>query len=544
MGRGAIPLFTLMALAPFEPRFAFPLGPVSVTMLELVAAACVIGLLRRDAFAATRDTVIGALTVFCLVAIASAALSGDGAPDSLRFAMRFVAMTVFAAVVSRVDGVTARAGVVGVAAGALVAAALAILEGLRVREVDLVLGVFREQSFAVAGVRRATAGSEYPNLGAAMIAYGVLAVATLARERTALRSTLVAAMGLGLAFTHSRGSAVACVLALGVLALWTRGRAGLLDAVVMTGALATFVGTEEIARIRLGDERMGDAYRARYEVDAEVHARPGERVRVPVRLTNTGRRSWALVDRFNLSYHLLGTSARPLLDGPRSRLTRDISPGDSLTVDAEIAVPAREGRYLVLWDLVQENTTWFSGQGVAPGVTVLDVSATATSAEARSTVAPPSADEVAALVGELAWRPGRLDLWSIAARMWAAHPFFGVGPDNYRRTYGTWAGRDVFDTRVYANSLYLELAATLGTTGLAAFLAALAFAFARLRPRGAEDSAAVAFGLLAVVTLHGLVDYTLAFTGHYLVAGLAFGIAARSAPVADVTGSNARKDTE
>src|SRR5438309_1530292 len=72
-----------------------------------------------------------------------------------------------------------------------------------------------------AGVRRATAGSEYPNLGAACIAYGLLsAVAWAARRRwSATPGVLLAApFALGLLYTYSRGALVALAAALMVAA--------------------------------------------------------------------------------------------------------------------------------------------------------------------------------------------------------------------------------------------------------------------------------------------------------------------------------------
>ena len=137
---------------------------------------------------------------------------------------------------------------------------------------------------------------------------------------------------------------------------------------------------------------------------------------------------------------------------------------------------------------------------------------------------------IAAIPDTLAWRPSRLDLWTIAIRMWAENPFFGAGPDNYRWTYGTMAGKTVFDTRVFANNMFLEFAATLGALGLAAFAAAVAFALwngARLGE--ASDLIRVALVILVAMLVHGLGDYVLAFTGHYLVFGLVVGVLSRPA---------------
>ena len=143
----------------------------------------------------------------------------------------------------------------------------------------------------------------------------------------------------------------------------------------------------------------------------------------------------------------------------------------------------------------------------------------------------PEAEALAAIPDTLAWRPSRLELWRLAVRMWSANPFFGVGPDNYRWTYGALAGKAAFDTRVFSNNTFLEFAATLGTFGLAAFGAALGLALLNgWRHAGESGVALMALSILVAMTVHGLVDYVLAFTGHYLVFGFAMGAASLRPP--------------
>jgi len=88
------------------------------------------------------------------------------------------------------------------------------------------------------------------------------------------------------------------------------------------------------------------------------------------------------------------------------------------------------------------------------------------------------------------------------------------------------------DTRVFANNAFLETAATTGLLGLLSLVAALvaaAWASARAWRSPSPDRGALAATLLAVtvaIACHGLVDYVLAFTGHYLVLGIVVGAAA------------------
>jgi hypothetical protein len=414
----------------------------------------------------------------------------------------------------------------GLAISGSSAALLALFEGLGLKSLDAFLGVFREIPFNVAGVRRASAGSEYPNLGAAMIVYGLLAGVTLLRSRPWLRSVLVVLLTGGLAFTYSRGAWVAGLAGLAVAAWSERGRARLQPVALYLGVLGLFVAREEISQIRFGGENANDFYSATYDAARQFALDPGDRVLVPVTVRNVGRRPWRITDEIHLSYHLYQGAQRPLVDGPRTDLPHDVMPGESVTLDANLRAPKRPGEYLLMWDLVHEDTTWFSGQGVKPGVARLIVGAPSASAPAVA-----EADAVKAIPDTLGWRPSRLDLWKIAVRMWAENPFFGVGPDNFRWRYGTMAGKTAFDTRVFANNLYLEFAATLGTLGGAAFCASLGFALLngwRLAPR--SETALIALSILVAMSVHGLADYLLAFTGHYLVFGFAVGVLSRIAP--------------
>ena len=101
---------------------------------------------------------------------------------------------------------------------------------------------------------------------------------------------------------------------------------------------------------------------------------------------------------------------------------------------------------------------------------------------------------------------GRLDEWRVAARVVAHHPLFGVGPEGYRvdfaqrvdDAYEQAHGRDPLPDR--AHSALLDIAATTGLVGLAAYLA-LVGAVGRILVRavrtGSTTDAALAAGVLA-----------------------------------------------
>ncbi len=523
-------LVVLLLLAPFEPRFTVPAGFFRLSLLEAVALPCfaVFAFASRHRPWRVRSPALLALALMVGVALVSASLTSIDPARSLKFALRLGAMVAFAVLVSRLEGDDLRWGFCALTISGSFAAILAIAEGMGVRSLDVFLGVFREIPFNVAGIRRASAGSEYPNLGAAMILYALVAGTTLLRSRPWIRALFVAALTLGLAFTYSRGGWLAGFAAMVGLAWFERGRGRVTPALAYLAVLGLFVGREEISQIRFGGENANDFYAATYESPARHELRPSESAIVAVRVTNAGRRPWRKAEEIHLSYHLYEHATVPLVDGPRTDLPRDVPPGDSVTLEAILRAPAKPGEYLLMWDMVHEETTWFSGQGVKPGTARLSVGE-------RSGVSAPSplpseTEAFAALPDTLAWRPSRLDLWTIAIRMWAENPFFGAGPDNYRWTYGTMAGKAAFDTRVFANNMFLEFAATLGALGLAAFGVAVGFAlWTGARLAETSEAARIALLILGAMLIHGFADYVLAFTGHYLVFGLVVGVLSRPA---------------
>lgn len=524
-GPALVGVFLLLLVLPFEPRFTVPLGSLHLSLIEAVALPCflILALALRPILPLRLPASLLALGLMVCVSLISASLAVPEPGRAFKFALRLAAMTGFALLTARLSDVQARWGFRALAISGSAAALLALLEGLGVRSLDLFLGVFRESPFNVAGIRRATAGSEYPNLGAGMILYALLAGASLLKGRPWLRGVFVVVLIGGLACTYSRGAWLAALAGLLVLARFDPGPLRLTPAALTLVVLGGFVGSAEISQIRLGGENANDFYAATYKTPQQLALDAGARILVPVTVSNIGRRPWRRADQIHLSYHLYQSSALPLVDGPRTDLPRDVLPGEAVTLDAILRAPARPGEYLLMWDLVHEDTTWFSGQGVRPGVARLVVGNTTSPA--------PAAWETRALKAipdTLAWRPSRLDLWRLAVSMWAENPFFGVGPDNYRWTYGAVAGKAAFDTRVFANNMFLEFAATLGTFGLSAFALALVFALKEgfgAAPRSAE--AATALSILTAMTVHGLADYLLAFTGHYLVFGFVMGVLSR-----------------
>jgi hypothetical protein len=350
------------------------------------------------------------------------------------------------------------------------------------------------------------------------VVFGVASVFVLALLASATRAALV-------------GAAVACCVLFAVgrragpaVGQGVRRFAGAvlaLELVLLVVALARGGQASPLAQ-RLFWWRAGDWYGARYAALAgPVAATAGQRLRIPVTVTNTGLAAWPARDagEVTLGYHWQVGAPRPLDRrepvGLRTRLPRAIGHGETVTIAAEADVPPVPGRYWLRWDLIADyasdnNVTWFSEVGSATGDQIVDVVA-----PAAPPVGPPPAP-----AGDVAPLPSRRQLWIAAIRLWRRHPLLGVGPDAFRHRYAEVIapapGVRFDDDRMHANNLYFETLADLGLAGVLA-LALLAGALARAaraawRAGDVGLPALVAAAALAAYFVHGLADTFLAFT--------------------------------
>jgi O-antigen ligase len=341
-----------------------------------------------------------------------------------------------------------------------------------------------------------------------------------------------------LLFTYSRGGLLGAAAALLVLAtvLSSRERrqafVPLLALSFLLATSAVLAATGDVFRLRLSTERPQSRYGAVYDpTETSLRLEPGETRRARVRVLNPGPTTWTASAGLSLSYHWYAPGRTRLVEGGRTPLHRDLAPGESVVMDAELRAPEQRGSYLLVWDMVQEPALWFSGQGVKPKAVPVAVGPATLADVSDLTVTMP----------EVGWHPSREELWGLAFDMWRRHPLTGVGSDNFRRLHGSWAGRPFWDSRVYANSLFLETASTTGTLGLLALVGTLvsaAFRSARCALRDPSGSgravhAALLLALIAETIVHGLVDYFLAFTGHYLLFGFLVGASAALLPGED-----------
>ncbi len=304
--------------------------------------------------------------------------------------------------------------------------------------------------------------------------------------------------------------------------------------------VSVVLSSNALLMMRLTSQSDQDWYKAAYSSTLPATVTSGQRMVVPVTVENRGPLTWNArgAHPFQVSYHWLFPSKRvEKFEGIRTRLPSDVEPGGKLTVPAKVRAPCKSGHYLLVWDMVQRDVTWFSlksatyqavpvrvraaqdGRGVAAS------SCTATSNRGEPTRLPTTLAE-----------PPRQQLWSAAVSMLKARPLFGVGPDGFRLSYGNFSKprQRTWDTRILANSLILELLADVGIVGAALFLVFLAVV-AWSSIAGVWFGHVTAWwelalvGALAAFLGHGLVDYILGANAIFILFWLLCGLAATMA---------------
>jgi hypothetical protein len=436
-----------------------------------------------------------------------------------------------------------RALIAALTVGGALVAVLGLVEVSAIDPLDGWLSAFKHAPTRVGDVLRVSSTLSYATIAAMVLELTIpllLALAVAAR-RIPLRALAWAGIGVSLAtltLTLSRAGVIALLVALALVfgaGLWKQQRWAAVAAAATAGAFLSFVGLALIWNptigLRLSTETEQGWYRASYVTPQSVQARPGEWLNIPVQVTNNGVRPWTSDGEhpFALSYHLHGGAGEMVTyDGCRSALPVDLAPGETVVVQALVVGPAEPGEYLVEWDMVQEAVTWFSWKDAPTASTRLLVSGPPVeSAEIQGSAAPTDVRIVNPT-------PGRLALWRAALRMTADRPLLGVGPDNFRWPYGSYAGVDEWDTGIHANNLYIEWLADTGLIGLLAFIwmsmALGRTVVCRLMHGSVGTSWLLTLGLAASLLawyVHGLFDYFYEFTPTYvafwLIAGLAGG---------------------
>lgn len=546
----------LVLLAPFERTS--PLVRVrwqSISNLEtviVVALAAWLGALAWSRQWPLWRTPLSAAWIALLSAMGGAAVFAPaGRANALHMTGRMA--VVFAVFLLVVNGVTTTARLHRVMAASVIAgvlvSVLAIFEFLGFPGVREWLTAFRPSLSVVGSQLRAGGPLQYPTIASMYLeitfAFGIgLLMATVDARHRALTAALFVAllvMAEGIVLTLSRAGLATMATSIAGAALWRGRRHGPDGAVRLIAALAILIVVLLVASrstqslwLRLTSEGQEVWYRSSVQAPPAISLSADGIQQVPVTVTNTGRLTWDSQGDppFYLSYHWLD----PVLDrvvafeGTRTAFDEPVEPGATATVQASVSPLGRPGRYRLMWDVVQEGRLWFSAE---PGATrVFSQVRVVGPAGARGI--QPSAGRPLPPPME---RPGRLRLWRAAARMFAAHPLLGVGPDNFRLLYGGFAGLTNPDTRMHSNNMYIEILVGSGAVGALA-LGWLLWATgrrlaSRVREAAADRSLIADIGVvLAVVAIgvHGAVDSFLGFTPTYTLIAVTLGLAMRSGP--------------
>lgn len=533
------------AVSPFERPLPGSLFGLTLTTVELAivlalvaaAAAWVRGVLQLDA----RTPITRPLCALVAVALIASLAAPEFAANALRATARLAAaLALFVLVVNIATQRVALQIIAAMLAAAALVGVIAILELAQVPWVLDALKAFRPGFHVVGGQLRATSTLIYPTITSMFLEVAfALGLAWLASSRIAFVALVLTGAGVIATFTRSGLITMAVSLfCCGALLFWRHRRWGaahtrLAALAVALVALVLVSRTPQMLVARLSAEGSQEWYGASYQVPQRLTLSPDSFNDVPVTLRNQGRLTWRsdTVPPFALSYHWLAADSEEIVvfDGLRTSFAAAVTPGEAVSMTARVRAPNYPGRYTLIWDVVQEHRTWLSLEGVFPGRTAAVVEGTAVGAP------PPTHGRMPSSV----MRMPRSVLWATAGEIARARPWLGIGPDNFRLSYGRYLGLAAWDTRVHANNTYLEVLAGMGIAGVMAllWLGVAALRSARLLLAVDDLSLPIAVAASAAclaIAIHGLVDSFLTFTPTYvafaIAAGLLFAALRRAEP--------------
>ncbi|MBI5563945.1 MAG: O-antigen ligase family protein [Chloroflexi bacterium] len=535
-------------MLPFELKSPLiTIAPLAITNVELTMYGAIglwairVMVTRRLRWTPVHWAVLAWIAANAISALLAPTLRGE----ALKFAFRSAtgALLFFAAADWAQDFRRVWPIALALGASTIISAGAGVIEVAWPSTAPLWLA-FKTHVTVVGEVLRASGTFQYANTAAmfweAALPIGLAAILSarpMSRRGSIGLAAAVIVVTLAIVLSASRaaliGSAIALLLLIGLnrdtLRRWSAF--AMMGLIVLTAA-QVIVSPVIAARFRAESDRTW--YLAQIDIEPRaLTLRAGEISTVPLTVTNISARTWPAggATPVSVSYHWLSADSQDMiiLEGVRTGLPYDLTPGERVRVEARVMAPDRPGDYQLQIDLVQEYVTWFS---VRTGQ-VTEMSALVTSASA--VVPAPAGPSLAQMpTSRLLPRPlpspTRPELWRIAIELWCDRPVFGIGPDNFRWTYGTLLGATDFNRTVTANSWLVETLVNTGLIGLGSLIG-LALTLARAAYRALRESAGMnhtlAAGLIAALlafAVHGLVDYFLPFTPTYglfwLTAGL------------------------
>jgi hypothetical protein len=548
-------------LLPFDvirPLADTPLGALTgeKLILALVALAWLAQGPRARPTLAEWRAVLPALALLGVM-MGSALFAPDYRADAFRFVVRMAVAVGIMLVAVRLSA--RRAEAMGLLWALVVGAGLSALVGLAERlagpSLQSLLSLFKVAPTTVGGEVRVSGSFQYATIAAMYFEMIVplaivLAVETRRRPAAWLATGIAALCTANVVLSLTRAGMLTLGLLFGILivvaARVPRARrmvAPTLTSVAVLGAGLLLLRSNPVFDMRLATESDAEWYGAQYTVPPALQADPAATVEIPLDVRNAGRLVWTSAGPrpFALGFRWLTDDGASVLDVPAGdvSLPRDVAPGETVHLQARIAVPPLPaGTYRLDWGMLQRDVLRFDERGWTNAQTQVAVQPSATTPVVMPAVSPR--DD-----GEAPWVVGRLSLWTAALQLVRQHPLLGVGPDNFRHFYGGELGLETWDERVQANNLYLELLADLGPLGLAAFLW---LSIPPLLAWRVDWLLGCRLGVLAFLA-HGLLDSFLAFTTTALLFAMLLGILRSRRSLAADTPANvaavaARTDTD
>jgi hypothetical protein len=553
------------AVSPFERPIPGSLFGLTLTTVEVAivvalgvsAAAWWRGAIRLD----WRTPITWPLAALIATALVASLAAPELNANALRVTARLAAAVLLFLLVVNVASTDriARHIIAALLGAAAIVGAIAVLELAQVPVVLDALKTFRPGFHVVGGQLRATSTLFYPTITSMFLEIAfALGLALIAGRRPGQENRLTTSAafaapgrrpGQESRLTTSAAFAALVLTGAGVIATFTRSglitmaisllcygvvlfardrrwsgahtRLAALAAVLI--ALVLVSRSPQMLVARMSAEGSQEWYGASYQVPQRLTLRPDSFNDVPVTLKNEGRLTWQsnIVPPFALSYHWLtpDTEEIVMFDGLRTSFATPVAPGESVVMNARVRAPNYPGHYTLIWDVVQEHRTWLSLEGVFPGRTAAVVEGTPVGPP------PPTRGRMPSTV----MRMPRSVLWATAMQIARERPVLGIGPDNFRHTYGRHLGLAAWDSRVHANNSYIEVLVGMGAAGVIALLW-LAVSALRSVPAllGVDDDTlplvAAALAACLAIAAHAMVDSFLTFTPTYVAFAIAAGI--------------------
>jgi hypothetical protein len=544
-------LVLVAAVSPFERPIPGVAGGFTLTTVELavvlaIVAAAVTWIRPFDKLRAApseaegpqpgtfrwRTPITFPLAALIACAIVAALAAPEFGGNALRAAARLIVAAVLFTIVAQTatERVARQIVAVLVATGAIVGA-VAVLELAQVPWVHDALKVFRPGFHVVGGQLRATSTLFYPTI-TSMYLEVVFALGLIGIASSRLTFAALVLIGAGVIATFTRAGLITMAMSLATYGgwlyvsdrRWQRAHTALALLAAVLVALVMVSRSPQLLITRLRTDVSQDWYGAAYDVPRTLTLRPGSFNDVPVTLSNRGWLTWQSSELpvFALSYHWLQADTEEVViyDGLRTPFVQPIEPGEDVRLHARVRAPGYPGTYVLIWDVVQEHRTWLSLEGVYPGRTVVTVAGEAVGGPLPGRGRMPTN----------AMRMPRSALWQAALEIAAVRPWLGIGPDNFRLTYGRHLGLAAWDTRVHTNNTYLEVLTGMGVIGSAALCwlvvaaARSAWSIAANADGRAIPLVAAAFAACVAIAAHGMVDSFLTFTSTYVVFAIAAGL--------------------